>query len=84
MTAPLLSLAQILNRLALTARRTLREHHPAPDGICPVCRTAGCEVAAAAREVLATITQLRWHHRGAGSVARPDESAGPTWEPSSR
>ncbi|MEV6692597.1 hypothetical protein AB0M35_14110 [Micromonospora sp. NPDC051196] len=61
MTAPFLSLAQILNRLALTARRTLREHHPTPGGTCPVCRTAGCAVAAAARDVLNTIKQLRWH-----------------------
>ncbi|GIJ32801.1 hypothetical protein [Micromonospora sediminimaris] len=61
MTARLLSLAQILNRLALTARRTLREHCPSPGGPCPICRLADCATAAAARDVLDAITQLRWH-----------------------
>ncbi|MGC5032025.1 hypothetical protein [Micromonospora sp. DT229] len=63
MTAPFLSLAQILNRLALTARRTLREHRPTPEGTCPVCGTAGCAAAGTAREILTTIRQLRWHDR---------------------
>ncbi|GIJ11432.1 hypothetical protein ACFFMR_18095 [Micromonospora andamanensis] len=64
MTAPLLSLAQILNRLALTARRTLRDHQPL-DGTCPICHTADCATAAAARDVLDAITQLRWHRLAA-------------------
>ncbi|MFI0795834.1 hypothetical protein ACH4OY_24590 [Micromonospora rubida] len=52
MTAPFLSLAQIRNRLILTARWVLRDHQPGPDGHCPICRTANCPVAAAARDVL--------------------------------
>ncbi|GGM24884.1 hypothetical protein GCM10011608_07160 [Micromonospora sonchi] len=60
MTAPFLTLAQILNRLTVTARRTLREHHPGPDGRCPLCRTPDCAVAAAARDVLDTINLPRW------------------------
>ncbi|MFI9531342.1 hypothetical protein [Micromonospora rosaria] len=52
MTAPFLSLAQIHNRLILTARWILRDHRPGPDGRCPVCRTADCPVAAAARDML--------------------------------
>ncbi|BCJ62320.1 hypothetical protein [Micromonospora endophytica] len=60
MTAPFLTLAQILNRLTLTAGRTLREHHPDPEGCCPLCRAPDCAVASAAREVLATIRLIRW------------------------
>ncbi|WP_285788076.1 hypothetical protein [Micromonospora sp. NBRC 101691] len=61
MTAPFLSLAQIRNRLILTARAILRDHRPGPDGRCPICRTAGCRVATAARNVLRTAegVQLR-------------------------
>ncbi|MEV4767866.1 hypothetical protein [Micromonospora humida] len=53
MTAPHLSLAQIRNRLVLTARAVLRAHRSGPDGHCQVCRVAGCRVSAAARDVLA-------------------------------
>ncbi|WP_431905819.1 hypothetical protein [Micromonospora carbonacea] len=59
MTAPLLSLAQIRNRLILTARWVLRDHRPGPDGRCPVCRTAGCPAAAAARDVLRAATEVQ-------------------------
>ncbi|MFI1194798.1 hypothetical protein ACH4T9_16280 [Micromonospora sp. NPDC020750] len=52
MTAPFLSLAQIRNRLILTARAILRGHRPGPDGRCPICRTPECAVATAARNVL--------------------------------
>ncbi|OON31279.1 MULTISPECIES: hypothetical protein [unclassified Micromonospora] len=52
MTAPFLSLAQIRNRLILTARWVLREHRPGPDGRCPICRRSGCAVATAARNVI--------------------------------
>ncbi|RUL92265.1 hypothetical protein [Verrucosispora sp. FIM060022] len=60
MTANFLTLAQILNRLTLTARWTLRDHQPGPDGRCPLCRVPDCAVAAAARDVLTTIKQTRW------------------------
>ncbi len=60
MTAPFLSLAQILNRLALTTRWTLRQHQPDPDGTCPTCHTPDCAVANAARDVLDTIKRMRW------------------------
>ncbi|WP_405115332.1 hypothetical protein OG559_12465 [Micromonospora sp. NBC_01405] len=52
MTAPFLSLAQIRNRLILTARAILRDHRTGPDGRCRVCRTPHCRVAAAARNVI--------------------------------
>ncbi|MFY1599455.1 hypothetical protein [Micromonospora sp. WMMD737] len=59
MTAPFLSLPQILNRLALAARWTLRDHRPDPDGTCPICHTPDCRAATAAREVLEAIRKLR-------------------------
>ncbi|MEU4566309.1 hypothetical protein [Micromonospora sp. NPDC023956] len=59
MTAPFLSLAQIRNRLILTARAILRDHRPGPDGHCPICRTAGCPVATAARNVLRTAEEVQ-------------------------
>ncbi|MFI2667499.1 hypothetical protein [Micromonospora carbonacea] len=69
MTAPFLSLAQIRNRLILTARWVLRDHQPAPDGRCPACRTADCPVAVAARDVLRAATEVHlW-----SATARPDE-----------
>ncbi|NBE84891.1 hypothetical protein [Micromonospora rubida] len=59
MTAPFLSLAQIRNRLILTARWVLRDHQPGPDGRCPICRTANCPVAAAARDVLRAAKEVQ-------------------------
>jgi hypothetical protein len=59
MTAPFLPLAQIRNRLVLTARTILRNHHPGPDGRCPVCRIPDCPVATAARDVIATAGKVR-------------------------
>ncbi|OZV76984.1 hypothetical protein CA850_24720 [Micromonospora echinospora] len=59
MTAPFLSLAQIRNRLILTARWVLRDHRPGPDGRCPICRTADCPVATAARDVLRTAEEVQ-------------------------
>ena len=59
MTSPFLSLAQIRNRLILTARTILRHHRPGPDGRCPICRTAGCPVATAARTVLRTAEEVQ-------------------------
>ncbi|KXK63405.1 hypothetical protein AWW66_03570 [Micromonospora rosaria] len=56
MTAPFLSPAQIRNRLILTARWVLRDHHPGTDGRCPACRTADCPVATAARDMLRAAT----------------------------
>ncbi|MFG1799302.1 hypothetical protein ACGFI4_03875 [Micromonospora carbonacea] len=58
MTAPFLSLAQIRNRLALTARQILRDHEPGADGRCPICRTSGCTVAAA-RDVIDTAEEAQ-------------------------
>ncbi|MBB5827791.1 hypothetical protein [Micromonospora carbonacea] len=72
MTAPFLSLAQIRNRLILTARWVLREHRPASDGRCPTCRTADCPPAAAARHVLRAATRVHlWH-----PTAQPPEPDG--------
>ncbi|KXK60049.1 hypothetical protein AWW66_21020 [Micromonospora rosaria] len=59
MTAPFLSLAQIHNRLVLTARWVLRDHRPGADGRCPICRTADCPVAAAARDVLRAAEEVQ-------------------------
>ncbi|GGM21635.1 MULTISPECIES: hypothetical protein [Micromonospora] len=65
MTGPFLSLAQIHNRLVLTARQVLRQHRPGTDGRCPVCRTAGCPVADAARDIIRTVSQVRlWRVTG--------------------
>ncbi|WP_327042242.1 hypothetical protein OG400_06005 [Micromonospora ureilytica] len=52
MTAPFLSLAQIRNRLTLTARAVLRAHRTGPDGHCRVCRTPDCRLSTAARNVI--------------------------------
>ncbi|SCL19419.1 hypothetical protein [Micromonospora inyonensis] len=52
MIAPFRSLAQIRNRLSLTARWILRDHQPAADGRCPVCRVPDCPAVAAARDYL--------------------------------
>ncbi|GGM11165.1 hypothetical protein [Micromonospora yangpuensis] len=73
MTGPFLSLAQIHNRLILTARQVLRQHRPGPDGCCPTCRTTGCPVADAARDVLHTATRVRlW-----ATTPPPDDSVDP-------
>ncbi|WBB77747.1 hypothetical protein O7606_15870 [Micromonospora sp. WMMD882] len=52
MTGPRLSLAQIRNRMILTARTVLRQHRPDQHGDCRLCRTRDCRVASAARAVL--------------------------------
>ncbi|WP_405095105.1 hypothetical protein [Micromonospora sp. NBC_01412] len=60
MTAPFLSLAQIRNRLILTARWVLRDHQPGPDGRCPICRAAAdCSVATAARDMLRAAEEVQ-------------------------
>ncbi|GGM31158.1 hypothetical protein [Micromonospora yangpuensis] len=59
MTGPFLSLAQIHNRLVLTARQVLRQHQPGPDRRCPSCRTTGCPIADAARDVLHAARELQ-------------------------
>jgi hypothetical protein len=71
MTAPFLSLAQIRNRLILTARWILRDHRPGPDGRCPICRTAGCPVATAARNVPRTAQEVQ-QRSPATEPATPD------------
>ncbi|MGC4814066.1 hypothetical protein ACLQ29_26335 [Micromonospora sp. DT228] len=52
MTAPFLPLAQIRNRLTLTARAVLRAHRAGPDGHCRVCRIPDCRLSTAARNVI--------------------------------
>ncbi|WP_320065952.1 hypothetical protein [Micromonospora sp. RTGN7] len=59
MTGPHLSLAQIRNRLILTARTILRDHRTSPDGRCRICRTPDCPVATAARNVLHTAEEAQ-------------------------
>lgn len=59
MTAPFLSLAQIRNRLILTARAVLRDHQTGPDGRCRVCRTPQCPVSTAARNVIEAASACR-------------------------
>ncbi len=71
MTAPFLSLAQIRNRLILTARAILRHHRPGPDGPCPICRTTGCPVATAARNVLRTAEEVQQRSTATGPT-KPD------------
>ncbi|SCL22197.1 hypothetical protein GA0070616_2489 [Micromonospora nigra] len=67
MTAPFLSLAQIRNRLILTARAVLRDHRTDADGRCQVCRTPECPVSTAARNVI----------RAAEDVQAAEEQASP-------
>ncbi len=57
MTGPFLSLAQIRNRLILTARAVLRDHRSHSDGRCRVCRIPECSVATAARDVIRVAQQ---------------------------
>lgn len=59
MTGPFLSLAQIRNRLILTARAALRDHRAGPDGRCRVCRVLECRVATAARNVIDAAAEPR-------------------------
>ncbi|BCL14448.1 hypothetical protein [Micromonospora sagamiensis] len=74
MTAPFLSLAQIRNRLILTTRAILRDHQPGPDGRCPICRTTGCPVATAARNVLRTAEEVQQRSTATKPTAPdPDE-----------
>ncbi|WP_343450600.1 hypothetical protein [Micromonospora oryzae] len=79
MTAPFLSLAQIRNRLILTARRVLRDHQPALDGRCPTCRTADCPAATAARDVLRTATELQLWRPAAQPVESDRDDTPPTY-----
>ncbi|MGX4657757.1 hypothetical protein ACWCHM_29155 [Micromonospora sp. SCSIO 07396] len=55
MTAPHLSLAQIRNRLVLTARA----HRADPDGRCRLCRVADCRVSTAAHNVIQAAAAVR-------------------------
>ncbi|OZV76719.1 hypothetical protein CA850_26220 [Micromonospora echinospora] len=74
MTGPHLSLAQIRNRLILTARAVLRQHRPGPDGRCPMCRTPDCPVATAARDVLRTAEEAQQHTTASELTTRdPDD-----------
>ncbi|WP_434743432.1 hypothetical protein [Micromonospora sp. SH-82] len=73
MTAPFRSLAQIRNRLILTARWVLRDHRPGPDRRCPICRTADCGVAAAARDVLRSAGEVQLWSTATDST-EPDRS----------
>ncbi|MGC4803503.1 hypothetical protein [Micromonospora sp. DT233] len=59
MTGPQLSLAQIRNRLVLTARTILRRHLPGSDGRCLACRIPDCRIAIAARDVLDSAEKVR-------------------------
>ncbi|WP_434743738.1 hypothetical protein [Micromonospora sp. SH-82] len=59
MTAPFRSAAQIRNRLILSARWILRDHRPAPDGRCPVCRVSDCPTATAARDYEDLLVELK-------------------------
>ncbi|MEV5823209.1 hypothetical protein AB0L22_29030 [Micromonospora haikouensis] len=78
MTAPFLSLAQIRNRLILTARWVLRDHQPTPDGHCPICRTADCPVAAAARDVLRAATEVHlWNTANQPAECDRDDTSSP-------
>ncbi|RGC67730.1 hypothetical protein C5N14_16970 [Micromonospora sp. MW-13] len=71
MTAPFLSLAQIRNRLILTARAVLRDHQPLSDGRCPICRTTHCPVATAARNVIDAAEKVQ-QRRTATPPTAPD------------
>ncbi|MEV6802738.1 hypothetical protein AB0M91_31015 [Micromonospora rifamycinica] len=75
MTAPFLSLAQIRNRLILTARAILHDHRPGPDGRCPVCRIANCRMSTAARDVLRTAEEAQ--QRSAATEPAESEPADP-------
>ncbi|MGC4804499.1 hypothetical protein [Micromonospora sp. DT233] len=81
MTAPFLSLAQIRNRLILTARAILRDHEANPDGHCRVCRTPHCRVSTAARNVINAAEKVRQRRTAtppiAGKPHQPQQSEGP-------
>ncbi|MFY1625727.1 hypothetical protein ACN268_21405 [Micromonospora sp. WMMD735] len=76
MTAPHLSLAQIRNRLVLTARAILRAHRTDPDGRCRVCRVADCRVSAAARDVIHTAAAFRTAEEQAADEIRAFDDGG--------
>lgn len=75
MTAPFRSLAQIRNRLVLTARMILRQHHPGPDGRCPTCRVPDCRTATAARTVLHAASEGSQRSTATGPTT-PDQEEG--------
>ncbi len=80
MTGPFLSLAQIRNRLVLTARAVLRDHRAGPDGRCRVCRVPACRVATAARNVIdaASPACRPAEGRAAEQTRAPDATPRPT------
>nr|MDT0662505.1 hypothetical protein [Micromonospora sp. DSM 115978] len=43
---------QVRSRLILAARWIVAEHQPAANGICPVCRFAGCQALLTAQAYL--------------------------------
>ncbi|MFG1802753.1 hypothetical protein ACGFI4_21665 [Micromonospora carbonacea] len=80
MTGPFLSLAQIRNRLVLTARAVLRDHRAGPDGRCRVCRVPECRMATAARNVIdaASPACRPAEDRAAKQTRAPDATPHPT------
>jgi hypothetical protein len=68
-TAPFRSLAQIRNRLTLSARCIVRDHRPEPDGRCPVCRVPDCPAVAAALAWLAAVPRGGEARRADGAPA---------------
>ncbi|MEU1761660.1 hypothetical protein [Micromonospora sp. NPDC005652] len=52
---PNLSLAQIRNRLILSARMIMTDHWPGEDGSCPLCRYPACLAMAGARAYLDSV-----------------------------
>jgi hypothetical protein len=77
MTGPFLSLAQIRNRLVLTARAVLRDHRAGPDGRCRVCRVPACRVATAARNVIDAAACRPAEDQAAEQTRAPDATPRP-------
>ncbi|WP_148086327.1 hypothetical protein [Micromonospora sp. HM5-17] len=55
---PLLSPAQVRNRLILVARRIVADHAPDREGICPVCGVLHCEARAVAQGYLSRVAPV--------------------------